>query len=59
MTTHQNSKSKKVDGLKKAFLANKWNSFHLLGKKVDYIHLKDFLKYECALLHLKQLLTPP
>ena len=23
-----------------------WNSFHLLGKKLNYSHLKDFLKYK-------------
>ena len=33
----------------KAFLANEWNSFHLLRKKLDYLHLKDFLKYKCEL----------
>ena len=32
--------------------------FHLFGKKLDYLHLKDFLKYECEL-YLKQPLTPP
>ena len=41
----------------KVFLAKKWNSFHLYGKKLDYLHLKDFLKYECEL-YLKQPLTP-
>ena len=35
-----------------------WNSFHFLGKKLDYLHLKVFLKYECEL-YLKQPLTPP
>ena len=35
-----------------------WISFHFLGKKQDYLHLKDFLKYECEL-YLKQPLTPP
>ena len=29
-----------------------------LGQEIDYLHLKDFLKYECEL-YLKQLLTPP
>ena len=45
------------DDLKKVFLANKWNSFHLSWKKLDYIHLKDFLKYKCEL-YLKQPLNP-
>jgi hypothetical protein len=39
-------------------LAREWNSFHLCGKKLDYLHLKDFLKHECEL-YLKQPLTPP
>jgi hypothetical protein len=39
------------------FLAKEWKSFHLFGKKLDYLHLKDFLKYECEL-YLKQPLTP-
>ena len=29
------------------FVANEWMSFHLSGKKLDYLHLKDFLNYEC------------
>ena len=33
--------------VKEAILAKVWNSFNLLGKKLDYINLKDFLKYEC------------
>jgi hypothetical protein len=32
--------------------------FHLFGKKLDDLHLKDFLKYKCEL-YLKQSLTPP
>jgi hypothetical protein len=39
------------------FLGKEWNSFHLLGKELDYQHLKDFLKYECEL-YLKQPLMP-
>ena len=35
-----------------------WNSFHLSREKLDYLHLKDFLEYECEF-YLKQLLTPP
>ena len=41
-----------------AFLAKEWNSFHLSGKKLDFLYHKDFLKSECAL-YLKQPLTPP
>ena len=40
------------------FVPKKWNFFHLLGKKLDYLHLKDLCKYECEL-YLKQPLTPP
>ena len=29
-----------------------------LGKKLEYLHIKDFLKYKCVL-YLKQPLTPP
>jgi hypothetical protein len=32
--------------------------FHLSGKKLGYLHLKEFLKHKCAL-YLKQSLTPP
>jgi hypothetical protein len=31
-----------IDDIKEAFLARKWNSFHLLGKKLAFVHLKDF-----------------
>ena len=40
------------DNIKEAFLAREWNSFHFFGKKLDYLHLKEFLKYGCEL-HLK------
>jgi hypothetical protein len=40
-----------------AFLAKERNSIHLLEKKLDYLDLKDFLKYESKL-YLKQPLTP-
>ena len=43
--------------IKETFLAKEWNYFHLLGKELDYLHLKDFLKYEFEL-YLKQPLTP-
>jgi hypothetical protein len=58
--THDDPITSKItyDNFKEAILAKKWNSFHLLGKKLDYLPLKDFLKYECAL-YLKQPLTPP
>ena len=46
------------DKIKEAFIVKYWSSFHLLGKELDYLHLKDFLKYECEL-YLKQPLTPP
>jgi hypothetical protein len=51
------SKTTYVD-IKEAFLAKEWNSFHLYGKNLDYLHLKNFRKYECEL-YLKQPLTPP
>ena len=35
-----------------------WNSSHLFGKKLDYLHLKDFPKHQCEL-YLKQPSTPP
>ena len=57
MTTQPHQK-KPHDGIKKAFLTKEWNSFHLSGKKLNYLHLKDFLKYECEL-YLKQPLAPP
>ena len=41
-----------------AFPANEWNSFRLFGKKLDYRHVMDFLKYKCEL-YLKQPLAPP
>ena len=44
--------------IKEVFLAKEWDSFHLTRKKLDDLHLKDFLKYECEL-YLKQPLTPP
>ena len=36
-----------TDDLEKAFLAKEWNTFHLLWKKLDYLHLKDFPKSKC------------
>ena len=40
------------------FLTKECNSFHVLGKKLIYLHLKDFLKYECEM-YLKKSLSPP
>ena len=56
---YDNPTSPKIifDDLKKAFLAKEWSSFHLSGKKLDYIHLKEFLEYECQS-YLKQPLKP-
>ena len=58
--THDNpstSKNKK-ENIKEAFLAKEWNSFHLSGKEVYYLHLNDFPKYECES-YLKRPLAPP
>ena len=44
--------------MKEAFLAKEWNFSHLLGMKLDYLHLKEFLKHKCISL-VKQPLTPP
>ena len=57
MTSQPHQETTYVD-VKEVFLAKEWNSFHLFGKKLDYPHLKDFLKYECEL-YLKQPSTPP
>ena len=55
--THNSPTTSKItlDNIKESFLAKEWNSFHLSGKKLDYLHLK---LYECEL-YLKQPLTPP
>ena len=44
--------------LKHAFLAQEWSFFYIMENKLDYVHLKDFLNYECES-HLKQPLAPP
>jgi len=44
--------------IKEAFLVKEWYSFHCSRKELDYLHLKDFLKYECKL-YLEQPLTSP
>ena len=57
---HDNPTTSKIvyDDIKEVFLVEKWNSFHLSRNTVDYLHLNDFLEYECEL-YLKQSLTPP
>jgi hypothetical protein len=37
------------DDIKETFLAKEWNFLHLSRKKLNYLRLKDFLKYECEL----------
>ena len=58
--THNNPTRSKMafDDVKEAFLAKEWNSFYFSWKKLNYLHLKDFLKYECEV-YLKQPLAPP
>ena len=36
-----------TNDLEKASLPKEWNTFHLSRKKLDYLHLKDFLKSKC------------
>ena len=48
----------RIDNIKEVFLAEEWNSFHVLRKKQNYLRLKDFPKYKCEV-YLKQPLTPP
>ena len=55
-TTTQLASDIAFDDIKEVFLTKEWNSFHFLGKKLDYLHLKNFLKYECEV-YLKQPLT--
>ena len=58
MTTQPHEKLTFVD-IKEVFLGAKmWNSSHLFGKKLDYLHLEDFPKHQCEL-YLKQPSTPP
>jgi hypothetical protein len=49
--THNNPITSRItyEDIKEAFLAKEWNSFHLSKKNLDYLHLKDFLKYKCEL----------
>ena len=39
---HNKPSSFEIDDLKATFLTREWNSFHLLGKRLDYLHLKGF-----------------
>ena len=43
MTTQLHQKTT-YDDIKEALLAKKWNSFHLSKRKLDQLHLKDFLR---------------
>ena len=54
---HPSASKIAYDDIKEAFLAQEWNSFHLLGKKLDDLQLNDFLKYKCEL-YFKQSLAP-
>ena len=58
--SHDNPTTSKIafNDIKEAILAKEWNSFQLLGKKLDYLHLKYFFTHKCGL-YLKYLLTPP
>lgn len=57
MGTSQHHQQSHLMLSKKSFLL-RHNSFHLMGNKIDYLHLKGFLDYECES-YLKQPLTPP
>ena len=46
------------DDIKEVFLVKEDNSFHHVGKILNYLHLKDSLKYKCEM-NLKQPLTSP
>ena len=58
--THDNQPHQKSHLIisRRLYLLKEWNFVHLLGKKLDYFLLEDFLKYECGLF-LKQLWRPP
>ena len=48
-----------LDDIKKVYLAKVWNNtFHIVGKKLDHLHLKDFLKCKCELYLKKPLASP-
>ena len=56
MTTQPHQKKYDIVHSKEVFLAKEWHCFHRFGKKLDCLHLKDILKYECEL-YFKQPLT--
>ena len=57
--SHDNSTTSKITYVDiEAFLAKEWSSVYPSWKKLDFLHLKDFLKCKCRL-YLKQPLTPP
>ena len=58
--THDNSTTSKItfDDIKEVILAKECNSFHLSRKKLDYLHLKNFLIHKREL-YLKQPWTTP
>ena len=45
------------DAIMEAYLVKEVNASHFLVKKLDHLHLKDVLKYECEF-YLKRPLTP-
>ena len=57
MTTQPHQKQHMLMS-RRPFLLKNETPFHLYRKKLDYLHPKDFLKYECEL-YLQQPLTPP
>jgi hypothetical protein len=56
--THNNPTTKRTTLVDVKLFLLMSGSFHLLGKKLDDLQLKDILKYECEL-YLKQPWTPP
>jgi hypothetical protein len=58
--THGNTTTSKQHMMisRKFFLFKSATLSIYAGKKIDYLHLKDFLKYKCEL-YLKQPWTPP
>ena len=47
-STHNNPTKSKItyDDIKEACLAREWKYFHCSSKKLDYLHLEDFLKHK-------------
>ena len=56
--TYDTTSRIKFDDIKEVFHATEWDSSRLSRKILDYLHLKDFLQYQCEL-ELKQPSTPP